>query len=134
MVAADMQDLINPETQFQFGTVKMINANLAEIFIKEDTKVDLQMAIECEDVLDILMPGKYGLLLNERSAYSYTEEAEAYFSEMNNLHAMAVVLNTKFTDVASKYLQSFHEEVAWNMKVFYDREKALEWLEGTLAL
>lgn len=127
-----MQDLINPETQFQFGTVKMINANLAEIFINEDVKVDLQMAIECEEVLDMLMPGKYGLLLNERSEYSYTKEAESYFSEMNNLHAIAVVLNTKFTDIASKYLQSFHEEVDWNMKVFYAREKALEWLESRL--
>ncbi|MEM8488549.1 MAG: hypothetical protein AAF564_23580 [Bacteroidota bacterium] len=127
-----MQDLINPETKFQFGKIKMINANLAEIFINEDVKVDLQMAIECEDVMDMLMPGKYGLLLNERSAYSYTDEAESYFSEMDNLHAMAVVLTTRFTDIASKYLQSFHEEVDWNMKVFYDREKALEWLEGKL--
>ncbi len=127
-----MQDLINPQTQFQFGTVKMINANLAEIFINEDVKVDLQMAIECEEVLDMLMPGKYGLLLNERSVYSYTKEAESYFSEMHNLHAMAVVLNTKFTDIASKYLQSFHEQVGWNMKVFYAREKALEWLESKL--
>ncbi len=127
-----MQDLINPQTQFQFGTVKMINANLAEIFINEDVKVDLQMAIECEEVLDMLMPGKYGLLLNERSEYSYTEEAEWYFSEMHNLHAVAVVLNTKFTDIASKYLQSFDEELDWNMKVFYAREKALEWLESKL--
>ena len=127
-----MQDLINPDTQFQFGTVRMINANLAEIYINEGVKVDLQMAIECEEVMDLLMPGGYGLLLNERSSYAYTEEAEAYFSEMSNLRAMAVVLNTKFTDIASKYLQSFHSEVDWNMKVFYDREKALVWLESKL--
>ncbi len=127
-----MQDLIHPETQFQFGTVKMINANLAEIFINEEVQVDIDMAIECEEVLDELMPAHYGLLLNERTPHSYTAEAESYFSEMDNLHAMAVVLNTKFTDVASKYLQSFHEEVTWNMKVFYNREKALEWLESKL--
>ena len=129
-----MQDLINPHTQFQFGTIKMLNANLVEVFIVEGVEVDLDMVIECEDVMNELMPGHYGLLLNETKAHSYSDEAKAYFSEMNNMDAMAVVLNTRFTDVAEKYLQSFHEEATWNMKVFYDRGRALEWLENNCEL
>lgn len=125
-----MQDLINPQSQLQFGVIKMLNAHLVEVFIDKDIKVDLDMMIECEDMLSELMPGPYGLLLNEKQPHTYTPEAEAYFSEMENMQAMAVVVYTRFTDIASKYLQSFHEDAAWNLKVFYDREKALEWLEG----
>ncbi|MFK7845281.1 MAG: hypothetical protein AB8G77_08270 [Rhodothermales bacterium] len=125
-----MQDLINPQSQLQFGVIKMLNANLAEVFINKGIAVDLDMMIECEDVLDKLMPGPYGLLLNEKETHTFTPEAESYFSEMKDMHAMAVVVYTKFTDIANKYLKSFHEDVNWNLKVFYDREKALEWLES----
>lgn len=128
-----MQDLINPQNHLQFGVLKMLNPRLAEVFINEDVEVDLAMVKECEETLNELMPGPFGLLLNEKKRHTYSPAAESYFSQMENMEAMAVVLYTRFTDIASKYLQSFHEEAEWNMKVFYDREKALEWLEGKLA-
>ncbi len=124
-----MQDLFNPQTQLQFGVIKMLNANIAEVFIHEGIQVDLQMIKECEQMLNELMPEPFGLLLNEKHPHTYTLEAEAYFSQMQNMDAMAVVMYTKFTDIASKYLMSFHESSSWNMKVFYDRDKALTWLE-----
>lgn len=127
-----MQDLINPQTHFQFGKVKMLNANLVEVFINEGIEVDLDMMLECEEMLDELMPGHYGVLLNEKNAHTYAEEAKAYFSEMRRMDAMAVVMTTRFTDIADKYLQSFHEDANWNLKVFYDRGKALEWLEAKI--
>ncbi len=127
-----MQDLINPESQLQFGVIKMLNANLIEVFINEDVEVDLQMVQGFEEVLEELMPGRYGLLLNEKHPHTYTTEAEEYFAQMKHLDAMAVVLYTKFTDIASKYLQSFHETSAGNMKVFYNRDRALGWLEKQL--
>ena len=124
-----MQDLINPISQLQFGVIKMLNANLVEVFINEGIEVDLQMVQGFEEMLDELLLGHYGLLLNEKHPHTYSKEAEEYFAHMNNLDAMAVVMYTRFTDIASKYLQSFHETSSWKMKVFYNRDKALGWLE-----
>ena len=127
-----MQDLINPESQLQFGVIKMLNANLVEVFINEGIEVDLQMVQGFEETLAELMNGRYGLLLNEKYPHSYTVEAEEYFAQMKQLDAMAVVMYTRFTDIASKYLESFHETSSWKMKVFYNRDKALGWLEKLL--
>lgn len=125
-----MQDLINSRTQLQFGGVKLLNANLVEVFINAGVEVDLQMVLECEKMLTELMGGAYGILLNEKHVHSFTPEAKAHCRQMNGLKAIAVVMKTKFTDIANKYLESFSEDSGDNERVFYDRDKALEWLES----
>lgn len=124
-----MQDLILPESQLQFGTIKMITANLVEITIDRGIEVTLPMMLRCEEMLQELMPNGFGIVLNEMNPHTYTPEAKVYQTHLKNLKAMAVVLNTRFTDIATKYLQSFDEDSVANLRVFYNRDKALEWLE-----
>lgn len=124
-----MQDLFLPDSQLQFGTLKMINASVVEITIDGGIEVSLPMMIRCEEILQELMPDGYSIVLNERHPHTYTPEAKAYQIQLKKLKAMAVVLHTRFTDIATKYLQSFEVDGMTNLKVFYNRDKALEWLE-----
>ncbi len=124
-----MQDLILPQSQLQFGVIKMINARVVEIIIDRGVEVTMPMMLRCEEILSELITGEFGILLNEMNPHTYRPEAKIYQTRLKNLKAMAVVMNIRFTDIATKYLQSFDVSALANMKVFYNRENALEWLE-----
>ncbi len=128
--SAIMRDLILPQTQLRFGAIKMVNASLVEVIINPNVEVTLPMMLRCEEVLTDLMHGNYGLLWNEMHPHTYAPEAKAYLTQMNNIKVIAMVMSTRFNDIAIKMLQSFQEEDSAHMKVFYNREKALEWLES----
>lgn len=123
-----MQDLVSVNSQIAFGQVKLLSGRIAEVVINKDLVVDLEKVRDYEEAISQMLPGPYGLLINEAHPHVYTEEAQEYLAKSNNVKATAMVLYSRFADVASTYLRAVHEHADWNLKVFYDRSKAIAWL------
>lgn len=127
-----MQDLVSRNSQIAFGRVKLLSGRIAEVVINKDLVMDLEKIKDYEEAISQILPGKYGLLINEEHAHIYTEEAQEYLAKSGRVKATAMVLRSRFSDVASAYLNAVHEHSGWNLKVFYDRSKAITWLREKL--
>lgn len=127
-----MQDLVSSNSQIAFGRVKLLSGRIAEVAINKDLVMDLEKVKDYEEAISQMLPGPYGLLINEEHPHVYTAEAREYLAKSENIKASAMVLHSRFSDVASVYLRAVHEHADWNLKVFYDRAKAVTWLREKL--
>ena len=128
-----MQDLVSVNSQTKFGVIRLIESRIGEVIINEGVVVDMELALNFCETLMQLFSHDFALLLNEKYTHSYTAEARKYLSELKHLKAMAVLFQMRFHDAANQYLRVVDEHARWNMKVFYDRGRAIEWLEEQLS-
>ena len=127
-----MQDLVSINSQITFGSIRLIDSRIGEVVIHEGMVVDMEMMMNLHEKLSALFSGDFVLLLNEKNNHTYTVEAQKYLAGIKGLRAMAVLYSMRFNDTVSEYLRIFHEDSRWNLKIFYDRGKAIEWLETNL--
>ena len=127
-----MQDLISVNSQLKYGVIRLIEPRIAEVTINADVVVDMEMVLNFQHTLQQFFSAEFALLLSEKNPHSYTQEAQKYLAEIKDLKAMAVLYHYRFHDAATYYLKTVHEDANWNMKVFYGRSKAIEWLEEML--
>ena len=129
-----MQDLVSVNTRETFGSIKSVTPQIAEVVIFDDVVVDMEKALNLHRVIKKMFIANYALLFNDKHSYTYTRETQRYMSKLRHLKGMATLQQMRFTDIAEQYMRIANESQDWNLKVFYDRKSAIEWLEGRLAV
>ena len=127
-----MQNPATAQAKRKFGSIRRLESRIAEITINEGVVVDMKLALHLQKTLQRVFKGEFALLINEENSHSFTEDAQKFLGGLLNLKAMAVLSQMKFNNIAEQYLRIVHESSQWNLKVFHDRRKAVEWLQGKL--
>lgn len=72
----------------------------------------------------------FSLLINKINAYTYDFDAQVNLATLKEINAMAVVSYTRPSKISTEYLTSLvPRKVAWKLKIFTNRDEALNWLK-----
>ena len=114
--------------QLSFGTIDILQANIAEVIIDEGVEMTLSMVNDYHQFLKTHLQSPFALLINKVNPYSYTYEAQKVIATLTEIAVMAVVTYRDVTQAATEHLIQVPRDVAWNIQLFSDRSLALAWL------
>lgn len=114
--------------QLSFGEIILLEDNLAEVIVDNGVEMDIKMVNEYHDFLLNHLTAPFTLLINKRNSYSYTFEAQQNIANLPEIKAMAVIAYDQQSEVATQSLNEVHRKVNWNIKIFPQRDVALNWL------
>lgn len=114
--------------RLSFGTIIILNKHLAEVIIDEGVEMDRRLMNEYHDFLVKNLTAPFSLLVNKLNSYSYTFDVQRKISKLKEVFAVAVVVNSVGSKMATKTILSLNINENWEMKIFYSREEALMWL------
>ncbi|MFD1614922.1 hypothetical protein [Gelatiniphilus marinus] len=111
-----------------FGKIVVLNKNLAEVIVNEGVHFNEAMVDEYHNFLLSNLSKPFALLVNKKHSYSYAFEAQKQISSLSGIQAIAVVVFTSASLMATKTLMNVNRTETSNIKIFQDRDKALLWL------
>lgn len=114
--------------RLSFCTIYPLAPNLDEVIVDDGIEIDLAMVEEYHAYFARAHATPFSLLINKRHAYTYTFEAQQQIANVPNIQAMAVLVYRKASEAATNALIRMPREVAWNIRIYYDRQSALDWL------
>lgn len=114
--------------KLSFGTIIILNEHLAEVIIDEGVEMDKKLMEEYHNFLLENLTSPFSLLVNKLHSYSYTFDVQRKISKLKEVFAVAVVVNSIGSKMATKTILSLNNDENWTMKMFYLREEALIWL------
>jgi hypothetical protein len=112
--------------KLSFGTIIIINEHLAEVIIDEGVEMDESLVDAYHDFLLSHLNAPFSLLVNKKNSYSYTFEAQKVIANLEEIDAMAVLVGTLGSTLATKTIISLKGRT--NIKIFVTREEALDWI------
>ena len=113
-----------------FGTIIVINNNLAEVIVDEGVEMTEALVNEYHNFLLQNLVAPFLLLINRKYSYSYTFKAQRLIGKLKEIKAIAVVIGTSGALMSTETLINLNKDSDWNIYVFQKREKALEWLDS----
>lgn len=119
--------------KLSFGTINILQDNLAEVIVDEGVVMDEVMTDEYHDFLLSTLKPPFGILINKKHSYSYTFEAQKTIAHLEQVKAMAVVNNTSAAVMSTKTLINVNGNVYLNIKLFEKRIDAFVWLQNELS-
>lgn len=114
--------------QISFGTIHILQANIAEVIVDAHVEITLPMVNEFHQFLRAHLQAPFALLINKVNPYSYTYEAQKEIGTLPEISVMAVVTYRDVSQATTKHLIQLPRDVAWNIQLFSDRSSALTWL------
>ncbi|WCO02394.1 hypothetical protein [Psychroserpens ponticola] len=112
--------------KLSFGTIIIINNQLAEVIIDEEVEMNVELVDTYHDFLLSHLRAPFSLLINKKFSYSYTFEAQKIIANIEEIDYMAVLVGTLGSTLATKTIISLKDRE--NIKIFVTREEALTWL------
>ncbi|TXG34760.1 hypothetical protein [Seonamhaeicola maritimus] len=112
-----------------FGTINIISGNLAEVIADEGIEMNETLVNEFHDFLLQNLVAPFSLLINRKNSYSYTFQAQRLIGKLKEIKAIAVVIGTSGALMSTETLINLNKDSDWNIYVFQQREKALEWID-----
>ncbi|ALJ06332.1 hypothetical protein APS56_14825 [Pseudalgibacter alginicilyticus] len=116
--------------KLSFGTIIIIKENLAEVIVNEGVVMDEIMVDEYHDFLLSALKKPFSLLINKKYSYTYTFYAQKTIGNLKEINAMAVMVGTNGGLMSTETLINLNHSNNWNIKLFIEREDALNWLEN----
>ena len=116
--------------ELPFAKIIILRDDIAEVMINEGVQMDAGMVEQYHAFLLSHLQHPFSLLINKVNAYSYDFDAQAKLATLEEIRAIAVVAYNRVSRIATETLASFPRAVKWNLKIFSNREKALNWLEA----
>lgn len=126
--------------EFSFGKIILVAEHIAEIIVNEGIQMDVAMVDACHRFLAENLLSPSGLLINKVNSYSYDFEAQRKLGTLEQVKAVAIVAYRKTTELASQAVSAIVADAALprdievSVKMFPEREEALQWLKGEPAL
>ncbi|WP_299335900.1 hypothetical protein [uncultured Psychroserpens sp.] len=112
-----------------FGKIKILESNIAEVIIDDGVVIDESMVNAYRAVLTSHLESPFSLLINKEHAYSYTFDAQRAMGTLKDTIAFrAVVVYSVSAEMATQIVMNINKHNNWNIKIFREREAALEWL------
>lgn len=120
--------------KLSFGTINVLEPNLAEVIVNEGIIFNEIMVGEYHDFLLTVLKPPFSLLLNKINSYSYTYGAQQIIGDLDEIHAIGVMVSSSASLLATHTLISVNEHKNWNIKSFRVRDEAILWLKNGLDL
>ncbi|MCB4807781.1 hypothetical protein LG651_05920 [Tamlana sp. 62-3] len=118
--------------KLSFGTINVLEPNLAEVIVNEGIIFNEIMVDEYHDFLLTVLKPPFSLLINKINSYSYTYGAQQIFCDLSEIHAIGVMVWSSASLLAIDTLKSINNHKGWNIKSFRDRDEAISWLKKGL--
>jgi hypothetical protein len=115
--------------KLSFGEITLLQENIAEVIVNDRVEFNLEMVAEYHEFLINKMKCLFSLLINKLNSYTYTFEAQQHLATLTDINAMAVVSYSNITELTTKSLIQVPREINWKIKIFNEREVALQWLQ-----
>ena len=116
--------------KLSFGEITILKVNLAEVIINQGVLFDMKMVNEYHAFLLAHLEAPFSLLVNKKFSYAYTFKAQKKIATLDEIKAMAVVIESFNAKISTEFLISMNDSNSWNIKTFRFREEALNWLEN----
>jgi hypothetical protein len=126
--------------EFSFGKIILVAEHIAEIIMNEGVQMDVAMVDACHRFLAENLRFPSGLLINKINSCSYDFEAQRKLGMLEQVRAVAIVSYRKTTELASQVVSAIvadaapPREVEVSVKMFPERNEALQWLKTEPAL
>ena len=114
--------------ELPFAKIIILHDNIAEVIINEAIVMDLHMVNEYHKFLLTHLQAPFSLLINKVNSYTYDFSAQTNLANLEEINAMAIVAYNRITKMTTETLASYPRKKQWNLKVFSNRDEALEWL------
>lgn len=114
--------------ELSFAKIIILNDNVAEVMINEGVEMDEAMVKQYHDFLQSHLQPPIYLLINKINSYTYNFQAQMNLATIKEINAMAVVAYNRVTEISTKTLASYPRSDSWNIKIFSNRNEALDWL------
>ncbi len=114
--------------ELPFARINILREDIAEVMINEGVLMDLAMVEQYHDFLLTHLNAPFALLINKVNSYSYDFDAQEKLATLKEINAMAVVVYSQVSRIATETLVSFPRNVKWNLEIFTNRDEALAWL------
>ncbi|MBU3821120.1 hypothetical protein KO566_03530 [Flavobacteriaceae bacterium XHP0103] len=116
--------------ELPFAEIIILKDNFAEVIIKEGVVMDEFMVGVYHDFLLTHLQAPFALLINKKNSYSYTFEAQKTIADLKEISHMAVVVATNGALMSTETLIKMNEDKQWNIRLFQERDVALNWLNS----
>ena len=121
------------EYRLSFCEVIPVTDQITETIVDENIEVTNTMIKEYHAWLAAHHDGDIALLINKKNHYSYSFDAQLEIGVIDRIKAIAVVVPDASREIAANAIlnMGIRKNIAHN--VFYNRIKAIRWLEDQLA-
>ena len=114
--------------ELPYAKIIILQDDIAEVMINDEVKMDLEMVEHYHEFLLSHLRSPFSLLINKINSYSYDFDAQLKLATLKEINAMAVVAYDRITRITTETLASYPRSEKWNLKVFSNRDEALNWL------
>ncbi|WP_460218310.1 hypothetical protein [Psychroserpens sp. MEBiC05023] len=112
-----------------FGKIKILGSNIAEIIINDGIVIDSDMIDIYRNLMLSHLEVPFSLLINKEHGYSYTFDAQVAMGKLSDVIAFrAVVVYSQSAEMATQIVMDINKRNNWNIKIFRERQEALDWL------
>ena len=111
-----------------FGKINLINPRIAEVIIDEGIILDKSEVQAYHNLLRSHLQAPFSVLINKEYAYSYTFEAQLEMGKLEDIVCRAVVVYNQSAEMATQIIMDLNKNNNWNIRLFRDRQPALDWL------
>jgi hypothetical protein len=113
-----------------FARIVLLRDDIAEVIVNQNVEMDSAMIDAYHAFLVGHLRAPFSLLINKINTYSYTFEAQRKLVAIPEINAMAAVVYSQTSQLATEALARQQRGRTWNLRIFYNREEALAWLEA----
>ncbi len=115
-------------SELPYAKIIILHDNIAEVMINDEVKMDIEMVEHYHKYLLSHLRSPFSLLINKINSYTYDFDAQLKLATLKEINAMAVVAYNRTTRITTESLASYPRSKKWNLKVFSNRDEALDWL------
>jgi hypothetical protein len=111
-----------------FAKIIILQKDIAEVMINDGVEMDSKMVDQYHEFLLSHLHPPFSLLINKVNSYTYDFQAQIHLATLKEINAMAVIAYNRITKITTESLASYPRSEKWNLRVFSNRDEALNWL------
>ena len=122
--------------RFNFGYIRIVSNNIAEITVNDNIEIDLEMLEEFDNFLMAQFKEDFGLVINKINNYTFSYEAQLCILSLCKLKAIALVYYCDSKKKLAPHVEARRESDKLNVRAFSGFEMghhdAQKWLNDEL--
>lgn len=115
--------------ELPFLKIVKLKDDLIEVITNEGVELDTHMMEQYHDWIRQNLRHPCYILVNKINAYTYSFDVQRKLSTIPEVKAIALVVYTQASHLATESLLEMPRQTPWNSKIFNNRDEALQWLE-----
>jgi hypothetical protein len=117
-------------SELSFVKITRLKDDVIEVEVFDGVEIDLAMIEEYHQwILHNLKHPCY-ILVDKVHDYTYSFAAQRVLSTLAEIRAIAILVHSRTSELATQALIKVPKERPWNSRIFHSRQEALDWLES----